>query len=585
MIWTCCAVLSVFAQPDGSGFGFYAPELTPCITAEERAAIQAKLTASIASLRAAGKLPSAQAQTLAVPPLFGWPIAAAPGQGDAGVHGISNYLDQNTNAASTLDYNCGSRTYDGHGGTDIFLWPYAWWKMDHDEVRVVAAAPGTILSKSNGNYDRNCAMGAATWNAVYVQHADGSVAWYGHLKNNTVTSNAVGAAVAEGDYLGIVGSSGSSSGPHLHFEVHNSSNRLVDPWQGACNARNTNSWWKVQRSYFDSALNKLSTHASPVVWPACPLQETPNATNVFNPGATIYFYTYYRSHQVGDVSQHLVQRADGTTYASWTSTNTTFYASSWWYWYYTPAAGSVRGTWTYRVTYGGTNSEHRFFMGSADASLALANAPAMAMLNSNLTLTLRITNRAAASATYLTVTNPLPAGVAFVSASAGGAYTNGEIRWSFTPLNANAATQLSLTVTLTNTAALGAITNTARVTTGTYDTNAANDTALLVIPVDHDGDGLPTALEAGGDVNTNGVPAYLDRAETFDLVAMGGGLSNRWNTVSGAVYQLQFTTSLLPPAVWSDYGGPVTAQSASISVTDTNPAGQRSFRVRLQQLP
>src|SRR5204862_192241 len=83
-----------------------------------------------------------------------------------------------------LDYNCGTRSYDtstgyNHQGTDIVLWPFAWNRVDDDAVLVVAGAPGVIVNKSDGNFDRNCAMNNGNWNAVYIRHADGSVAWYG----------------------------------------------------------------------------------------------------------------------------------------------------------------------------------------------------------------------------------------------------------------------------------------------------------------------------------------------------------------------------------------------------------------------
>ena len=101
----------------------------------------------------------------------------------------------------------------------MYTWPFSWYKMDHDQVKVVAAADGVIIYKSDGNFDKNCGFNNDNWNAVYVEHADGSVAWYGHLKNGSLSTKAVGESVSSGEYLGIVGSSGSSTGPHLHFEV------------------------------------------------------------------------------------------------------------------------------------------------------------------------------------------------------------------------------------------------------------------------------------------------------------------------------------------------------------------------------
>ena len=48
--------------------------------------------------------------------------------------------------------------------------------MDDDQAEIVAAAAGQIIDKRDGNYDRNCDFSNGGWNAVYVMHADGSIA-------------------------------------------------------------------------------------------------------------------------------------------------------------------------------------------------------------------------------------------------------------------------------------------------------------------------------------------------------------------------------------------------------------------------
>ncbi len=57
---------------------------------------------------------------------------------------IINYVDEDPSGA-ILDYNCNNRTYNGHKGTDIFIWPFPWQKMSLNAVQIVAAAPGTII--------------------------------------------------------------------------------------------------------------------------------------------------------------------------------------------------------------------------------------------------------------------------------------------------------------------------------------------------------------------------------------------------------------------------------------------------------
>ena len=39
-----------------------------------------------------------------------------------------------------------------HRGIDVYNDPFSWYMMDRDMVRIVAAAPGVIISKSDGNF-------------------------------------------------------------------------------------------------------------------------------------------------------------------------------------------------------------------------------------------------------------------------------------------------------------------------------------------------------------------------------------------------------------------------------------------------
>lgn len=61
--------------------------------------------------------------------------------------------------------------------------------------------------------------------AVALDHGDGSETRYAHLSAVHV---APGAVVRQGDVLGLVGSTGASTGPHLHFELR-FGERAVDP--------------------------------------------------------------------------------------------------------------------------------------------------------------------------------------------------------------------------------------------------------------------------------------------------------------------------------------------------------------------
>lgn len=357
--------LSVLAgtAPTGTDGGEYPIDVHDDVSPAQRAAIRMQLEAAAERLGMEGR-----ATGLGAPVTFAWPLAAAPQLDAYGFHGISNFVDQNPAFPNqVLDYNCGTRTYDlasgyNHSGVDIFLWPFAWNKVENDEVYIVAAAAGTILHKADGNPDHNCDFNNPNWNAVYVEHADGSVAWYGHMKRNSLTAKNVGETVEQGEVLGVVGSSGSSTGPHLHLEVYDANGDLVDPFQGPCNALNTNSWWAEQRPYYDSAINELTTGSAPVDLGSCPNVSTPNKQDVFVRGSAIYFTSYYRDQRNTQTSLHTIYRPDGSTYSSWSSTaSEPFYTASYWYWYFTSfASAGPTGTWQYEIVFNGLTYTRAF---------------------------------------------------------------------------------------------------------------------------------------------------------------------------------------------------------------------------------
>ena len=71
-----------------------------------------------------------------------------------------------------------------------------------------AVTSGTVVSAGNeGGYGR----------CVRIRHADGAVTVYAHLSSISVRS---GERVGAGQRIGREGSTGNSTGPHLHFEVH-----------------------------------------------------------------------------------------------------------------------------------------------------------------------------------------------------------------------------------------------------------------------------------------------------------------------------------------------------------------------------
>ena len=83
-------------------------------------------------------------------------------------------------------------------------------------TRTFATSPGTVATAGwCGGYG----------NCVTLDHGDGYFTLYGHLARVDV---ATGQRVGSGQELGLVGSTGNSTGPHLHYEVR-INGRPVDP--------------------------------------------------------------------------------------------------------------------------------------------------------------------------------------------------------------------------------------------------------------------------------------------------------------------------------------------------------------------
>lgn len=335
----------------------------PCISEEVYRMIEARCRANAEALGL-----STERNGGTPPPLLSWPLQPGPSLSDCSYYSISAYVDQNTATGSIQDHNCGTNTYDGHRGTDIGIYPFGLYKMDNDHVQVIAAAPGILLDKADGGFDRNCATNNLPANYVIIQHADGSKALYWHMKKFSVTSLTIGSSVSTGDYLGVVGSSGSSTGPHLHFEVWAGSTNAtrVDPYSGSCNTLNATSWWASQKPYREPAVTKASVHTTDIVVPGCPTTETPNEASVYEvpfqgPGLApgyAKFYAFMRNETSGYSGTGTIYNPNGSVFNTWSYSSTSSYNNSWRG--FSKLLPTTPGIYTFTVDYNGTNCSQDF---------------------------------------------------------------------------------------------------------------------------------------------------------------------------------------------------------------------------------
>jgi murein DD-endopeptidase MepM/ murein hydrolase activator NlpD len=118
-------------------------------------------------------------------------------------------------------------------GEGNFMWPtsgtitqrYSWYHpaidiANHDNPPIVAAATGTVVVAgwNGGGYG----------NYVVIDHGNGYQTLYGHMLNNSIVVKA-GDKVVQGQKLGIMGSTGRSTGTHCHFEIKLTSGGTINP--------------------------------------------------------------------------------------------------------------------------------------------------------------------------------------------------------------------------------------------------------------------------------------------------------------------------------------------------------------------
>ena len=139
---------------------------------------------------------------------------------------VVNYVDVlRGNGEGLQDFTGGVFTYDQHNGHDLTLPNFA--RMDQG-VPIVAAAEGTVITATDGNFDRNVSTAGQPANTVVIDHGvDGWKTIYTHMMRDTLAVK-VGDTVSQGQLLGLAGSSGNSTDAHLHWSVERHG-ALVEP--------------------------------------------------------------------------------------------------------------------------------------------------------------------------------------------------------------------------------------------------------------------------------------------------------------------------------------------------------------------
>jgi murein DD-endopeptidase MepM/ murein hydrolase activator NlpD len=107
--------------------------------------------------------------------------------------------------------------------------------------QVVAPANGVIQAVNS----RNDGNGAG--NRVHLKANSGERHSFFHLQDNSTGSLARGSVVTRGDNIGSVGTTGTSTGPHLHYEIRSSNGAVLNPRNANTGLRNAPTTFDARR--------------------------------------------------------------------------------------------------------------------------------------------------------------------------------------------------------------------------------------------------------------------------------------------------------------------------------------------------
>jgi len=105
-----------------------------------------------------------------------------------------------------------------HNGIDLNESPF------NRDAPIICVADGVVTQVR-----RTGVQGGAMCH-IRIRHDNGFNTWYTHQRTNTITQS-VGDRVRRGDRLGIIGTTGQSTGVHLHFQIDRGTNATaINPW-------------------------------------------------------------------------------------------------------------------------------------------------------------------------------------------------------------------------------------------------------------------------------------------------------------------------------------------------------------------
>jgi uncharacterized repeat protein (TIGR01451 family) len=246
---------------------------------------------------------------------------------------------------------------------------------------------------------------------------------------------------------------------------------------------------------------------------------------------------------------------------------------------------------------------------AADVALMMSATPNPAVPGSNIVYVLTVTNRGPSSATEVVLTNWMPAGFEYITASSSqGAVvsSNGTVTAVLGTVAVLQAVEVRITL---RPHAVGSYTNIAVVNASSADPTLVNNYANVTCTVwlDADGDGMPDAWEQQYNLNPNNaadalLDADADGQNNLDefksgtnpqdansvmritnIVVVGGDVRMQFHGVLGRTYRLERLDGTNPDR-WTTVLVFQTGSSANVQIVDTGGAGRPTMIYRISLL-
>ncbi len=146
------------------------------------------------------------------------------------VAGQTLYVPNGTIEPEKPAYKFVAQIQAGVRGSSNFIWPTTgvitqYWVWYHQALDIANPAAPPVIAADSGTVAYAGCTGYGYGCSVIIDHGNGYQSLYAHLASYSPNA---GDSVSQGSQIGVMGSTGRSTGTHLHFEIR-SGGRLLDP--------------------------------------------------------------------------------------------------------------------------------------------------------------------------------------------------------------------------------------------------------------------------------------------------------------------------------------------------------------------